>query len=168
MSRASTYGLDPGPVDGLEWYARGACRNYDPDLWTSPDAAERGQARWVCLHRCDVREQCLAWAERHTDLIGGAVYGGYHWARDGRSERGPVRIGGNQPTPQRPTGQPARRRPEKHQQPQVRLLPHLDEIRALYAADVPTIDIARRYGCSDDAIRSFAWRHGICRPARAT
>lgn len=94
----SSHGLDAGGEE--EWRHRGTCGHgeYDPNLWTSPNNSDLGQARWVCLRECPVQRQCSAWAAAHPEQAEGAVYGGYYyvvgrWGRDnGRAGAQPVII----------------------------------------------------------------------------
>lgn len=65
-------------MEGVNWQSKGACRNEDPELFfpignTGPAIMQTEEAKQVC-RRCDVREQCLAWALEHGQDYG--VWGG--------------------------------------------------------------------------------------------
>lgn len=52
--------------DELEWFARAACRDEDPELFfpigaAGPGLAQAAEAKAIC-QRCPVREACLAYA----------------------------------------------------------------------------------------------------------
>lgn len=161
----TTWGLTSNR--GETWQDQAACRNpnFDPNLWTSPLAEDRGQARWVCENLCDVLGACKRWARNNTELCDQAVYGGVYFNR--RSDRhtgqrlGPVRVATQQPVARYPTGRPAhqdheRPRPSK---PRVQLMPHLQEILALREAGHTYRAIAERYdGASTDAIKDLIYR----------
>lgn len=57
------------PLDGAtpqEWRLKGACRDYDPDMWhAEPDdpakTTKTEAAKAICWH-CPVRVECLGWA----------------------------------------------------------------------------------------------------------
>jgi WhiB family redox-sensing transcriptional regulator len=55
-----------GGVPPMDWRHRSACLDEDPELFfpignTGPAILQIEEAKQVC-RRCDVREQCLAWA----------------------------------------------------------------------------------------------------------
>ena len=62
----------------LDWRHRSACREEDPELFfpvgnTGPAIAQIEEAKKVC-NRCDVKEECLAWALESGQDAG--VWGG--------------------------------------------------------------------------------------------
>src|SRR3954454_11735398 len=62
----------------MDWRHRAACRDEDPELFfpignTGPALLQIEEARTVC-QRCDVTEQCLAWALESGQDAG--VWGG--------------------------------------------------------------------------------------------
>ena len=165
----SARGLDSGPEDGRDWRLDGACRNNDPDLWTSPNASERGHAIWICQRRCPVRAACWQWANQHRDAVDQAVYGGIYWTRGakdvgGHDSTAPVRPAGIQPVARRP-GPVRARAVAAVRTPQASLLPHLDTIRELVGDGTGNAELADRYGTSVESMKNFLSRHGITRPA---
>ncbi len=57
----------------MAWQQQARCREYDPDLFFAVGARAERRAKTIC-GRCDVREQCLAFAiESKTDF---GVWGG--------------------------------------------------------------------------------------------
>lgn len=59
------------------WMDRGACRESDPELFTSTAKRDQAKARKVC-GMCDVRLQCLEWAidmQITEGMFGGLGYG---------------------------------------------------------------------------------------------
>ncbi|MER5909544.1 WhiB family transcriptional regulator [Streptomyces sp. NPDC001982] len=95
-------------VRRLDWMARMACRNEDPDLFF--DSKRQHEARIVCVVRCPVRAQCLAHvkdAERgvHRDdrdgVIAGLTYD-ERWRLDAEAKRRkedapPLKLDGTEP-----------------------------------------------------------------------
>jgi WhiB family redox-sensing transcriptional regulator len=74
------------------WKGRGACLNYDPDMWypTSSDPRDAEPAQFVCFFECQVREACLDAAlearEEHG-IWGGMTYRDrLQYARDKANE----------------------------------------------------------------------------------
>lgn len=100
MIHHRTWGLDAGR-DGVDWRDQGACRQFDPDLWTGtwPQVSE---AVWICRNLCPVAETCARWANANRRLAANAVYGGIYWTA-GRNSTD-VRPCPTQPTPRRPWG----------------------------------------------------------------
>ena len=59
-------------AENLDWMFDAACRGHDVRLWFPHDRDTGATARAIC-NRCDVRINCLAYAQRHhiTDGIWG-------------------------------------------------------------------------------------------------
>lgn len=72
----SAHGLST-PVD--DWWARGVCRNEDPELWFTDSL--RAEAMHVCRTHCPVVEQCYRDALRNRPKAG--VQGGQAWSAKG-------------------------------------------------------------------------------------
>ena len=77
----TTSTLDPPAYD---WRQDAACRLVDPELfWPQygADSANVPLALHICRRHCDVREQCLAWAQRDLDrgVLWPCVAGGFRW-----------------------------------------------------------------------------------------
>jgi WhiB family redox-sensing transcriptional regulator len=52
------------PLDGdtsPQWQLKGACRDYDPDLFHPETEAQAQEPKKICW-RCPVRVECLSWA----------------------------------------------------------------------------------------------------------
>lgn len=70
-------------ADGVDrnWFARAACRAYDPDWWTGDHlgghaACHHAIARHICLRHCPVLHQCRAEAKARPWLYRNSVMGG--------------------------------------------------------------------------------------------
>jgi WhiB family redox-sensing transcriptional regulator len=71
---------EPGP----DW-AEAACRGHDPNLWFPLRGESTLPAKAICTP-CAIREQCLAYALGHPELVG--VFGGTSQAERSRMRRG--------------------------------------------------------------------------------
>lgn len=161
------------PVDHEEWRIRGACASgrFDPNLWTSTDPGDQGQARFVCMTACPVLERCYQEATRNPHLADQAVYGGMYWCRP-RGSNGerlasaPVHEATRQPVPVPPTGQPARTdRDIRAKQPSKSwLVPYADHVRRQWEAGVRVGDIAAQFGVREETVYRFVAASGWERP----
>ena len=66
MPLVCTFAVRDEGFSAMDWRHRSACLDEDPELFfpignTGPAILQIEEAKQVC-RRCDVREQCLAWA----------------------------------------------------------------------------------------------------------
>lgn len=64
---------DTRQADDMAWAEHGACQGVDPALFFPERGASTREAKAVCA-RCEVREECLDYAMRHTERFG--IWGG--------------------------------------------------------------------------------------------
>jgi WhiB family redox-sensing transcriptional regulator len=53
--------VKPEPAVAV-WYHRGACNDYDPEIWFPVNSRLAGRATEICDHRCPVKVECLRYA----------------------------------------------------------------------------------------------------------
>lgn len=66
-------------MEDRAWEDDAACRQSDPDLWTSENAQKQSDAKKICKTQCDVREQCLAYAIETREVFG--IWGGLGYSQ---------------------------------------------------------------------------------------